>query len=131
MATVIIEWEKNNEPVWGARDPMFYRMYGHDLVGTVVLDGEPYAQMFCDGEMRLVSPEHEVTIRDCWDLAAHGFLSDDQLAEALEKNNWHLYSNPWFDFYSMDGEHLDLICDDLDHAIATAVGFADGLDTEE
>jgi hypothetical protein len=110
---------------------MFYRMYGHDLVGTVNLDGEPYAQIFCDGEMRLVSPDREIIIRDCWDLAASGFLSDEQLREALEKNNWELYFNPWFDFYSMDGEHLDLICDDIDHAIATAVGFADGLDTEE
>jgi hypothetical protein len=131
MATMVINWEKNNEPVSGARDPMFYRMYGHDLVGTVNLDGEPYAQIFCDGEMRLASPDQEIIIRDCWDLAAQGFLSDEQLWEALEKNNWHLYFNPWFDFYSMDGEHLDLICDDIDHAIATAIGFADELDKEK
>lgn len=131
MATVVIEWEKNNEPVWGARDPMFYRMYGHDLMGTVILDGQPFAQMFCDGEMRLASPDREIIIRDCWDLAASGFLSDEQLREALEKNNWYLDMNPWFDFYSMDGEHLDLVCDDIDHAIATAIGFGDGLDTEE
>lgn len=131
MATVIIEWEKNNEPVWGARDPMFYRMYGHDLMGTVILDGQPSAQIFCDGEMRLVSPDREIIIRDCWELAAQGFLSDDQLREAWEKNNWHLDMNPWFDFYSMDGEHLDLVCDDIDHAIATAIGFADELDNEE
>jgi hypothetical protein len=131
MATMVINWEKNNEPVSGARDPMFYRMYGHDLVGTVNLDGEPYAQIFCDGEMRLASPDQEIIIRDCWDLAAQGFLSDKQIWEALEKNNWHLYFNPWFDFYSMDGEHLDLICDDIDHAIATAIGFADELDKEK
>lgn len=131
MATMVINWEKNNEPVSGARDPMFYRMYGHDLVGTVNLDGKPYAQIFCDGEMRLASPDREIIIRDCWDLAASGFLSDEQLREALEKNNWYLDFNPWFDFYLMDGEHLDLVCDDIDHAIATAIGFADELDKEK
>jgi hypothetical protein len=110
---------------------MFYRMYGHDLVGTVNLDGQPYAQIFCDGEMRFVSPDRETTIRDCFDLAGQGFLSDQQIWEAIEKNNWSLYSNPWFDFYLMNGDHLDLVCDDIDHAIATAVGFADELDTEE
>jgi hypothetical protein len=131
MATLLIDWEKNNEPVSGARDPMFYLMYGHDLVGTVILDGKPYAQIFCDGEMRLASPDRGIIIRDCFDLAGQGFLSDQQIGEALEKNNWHLDMNPWFDFYLMNGDHLDLVCDDIDHAIATAVGFADGLDTEE
>jgi hypothetical protein len=131
MATLLIDWEKNNAPVSGARDPMFYRMYGHDLVGTVSLNGEPYAQIFCDGEMRLASPDREIIIRDCWDLAAAGFLSDEQLWEALEKNNWHLDMNPWFDFYLMDGEHLDLVCDDIDDAINAAVEFAGELDTEE
>lgn len=123
MATLLIEWNKKNEPVTEAREAAFYSVYGHDLVGTVFLDGKKHAHIYCDGEMRLYpaegNPEQKV-LRDCHDLADVGILSDQQLLDAVGKKLWDWDMNPWFDFYSADGTHLDIVCGDIDEAIAVA-----------
>ena len=134
MATLLIEWNKKNEPVTEARDAAFYCIYGHDLVGTVFLDGVEHAHIYCDGEMRFYpaedNPEQQV-LRDCLDLADVGILTDKQLFDAVEKKLWTWDMNPWFDFYSADGTHLDIVCGDIDEAIAVAESMANQDDSED
>lgn len=53
-------------------------------------------------------------------MADVGILSDQQLLDAVGKKLWDWDMNPWFDFYSADGTHLDIVCGDIDEAIAVA-----------
>jgi hypothetical protein len=31
--------------------------------------------------------------------------------------------NPWFDCYTLEGEHLDIVCDDIENAIESALSY--------
>ena len=127
MGTLVIEWLE--KPAELARDSAFYRDYGHDQIAAVIIDGRHYANVYCDGEMRLNPTEKnpdQTVIRDCRGLTDAGIETDTQLYDAVEKNLWVWDNNPWFDFYAPDGTHLDLVCDDIDHVIATAEALANG-----
>ncbi len=110
MSAVTIRWRQG--PFEGQSDAFFY---DNGLVAEVILDGKIIAAAYCDGETRLINPDGE-TIRRYHDWADE--LSDDKkLSDAFASGGWECIHNPWFDFYSPDGEHLDAVCHTVEEII--------------
>jgi hypothetical protein len=117
MATMMIRWNGEIKP--DQLDAMFYCVgNGHYYVGTVIIDGKDYAQVYCDGEMRIRNGDDTATY--CGELRDVGILTDKDL-DRPESDDYEVIYNPWFDFYACaDGEHMDLVCHTIPEVIANA-----------
>jgi hypothetical protein len=99
-------------------DAVFYQ--GHGKVAEVEIDGFRVA-VYCDGDMRAIY--NEDVLRTAKDFTDHGLDTDEKLKKATEDGVLHWDMNPWFDCYTLEGEHLDIVCDDIENAIESALAY--------
>jgi hypothetical protein len=101
-------------------DAVFFCDNGAAPVGSVKLtkDGETATVLiYCDGEMRAYLPRTDTTYRDSIQFIEHGFDTDMKLFSEKEFE-WDM--NPWFDLYTPEGDHLDLVRHNIFEAQADA-----------
>lgn len=104
------------------KDAAFY--YGHGKVAQVECDGFS-VDIYCDGDMRAVYEKdgQEISLRSATDIIGAGLDTDSALYEAQANGSLVWDMNPWFDCYTSDGEHLDIVCSDIQEAIDTALVY--------
>ena len=86
----------------------------------VSINGCDPVTIFCDGDMRLVLDEQDIT--DCYELVDNGITTDGELADIFDEaeDGSRVIMNPWFDIYDSEGEHLDIVSYDIYQAIEDA-----------
>jgi hypothetical protein len=102
-------------------DAVFYCDGGADPVGSVKLtkDGETATVLiYCDGEMRAYLPSKDKVYRHSSEFIEDGFDTDLKLFS--ERNTFEWDMNPWFDLYTPEGDHLDVVRHDIFEAQADA-----------
>lgn len=113
-------------------DAVFYQ--GHGKVAEVEIDGYSVA-IFCDGDMRAIYEcPSEIVLRTPKDFINHGLDTDARLREAQDKELLVWDMNPWFDCYTLSGEHLehlDMVTGTIDEAIEGAVAYLEELRINE
>jgi hypothetical protein len=121
MAVKIVETYSRIEK---RQDAVFYQ--GHGKVAQVECDGFS-VDVYCDGDMRAIYDcPSEVILRSAKDFIDYGLDTDLKLQKANEEGVLHWDMNPWFDCYTSDGEHLDIVCDTIEEAIASALFYVKG-----
>lgn len=99
-------------------DAVFYQ--GHGKVAQVECDGFS-VDIYCDGDMRAIYEcPSEIVLRSTKDFITYGLDTDDKLTRAVDEGTLVWDMNPWFDCYTSDGEHLDMVS----HTIGEAIGGA-------
>jgi hypothetical protein len=124
--TITLTWAQPDERPEGREDPCWYTFgHGHDLVVRVTR-GDRTIEIYSDGEMdvRVYDKPNGSTevgrIRYCEQFREYGMNNDAEVFEAHEAGRIEWVHNPWFDLYSEDGEHLDVVCHTVTDAIAKA-----------
>ena len=138
MEEVQLSWIQPDERRFGREDSCWY-VYGpagHDLV-LWVTRGDRTIGIYADGEMRVIVYDDptdllagQEVVRYSEDWAEHKINNDAEVFEACEAGRIEWANNPWFDLYSEDGEHLDVVCDTLTQAIESATKIIND-DTDE
>jgi len=108
-------------------DAMFYQ--GEGRVADVEIDGYRVA-IFCDGDMRAIYKENNV-LRTSKDFIDYGLDTDEKLYKAQEEGFLVWDMNPWFDCYTPEGEHLDMVTSTIDEAIEGALAYVGELRANE
>lgn len=147
--TITIDFDQPDERPDGREESAWYTFSstGHDSVLSVA-NGDRELAIYADGEMdirvyRLVDGEIEEDygrIRYCEDFADFGIRNDADL-QAISSGDgsnagglmlagpwihdgetlyFDFIHNSWFDIYTLDGDHLDVVCHELSEAIAEA-----------
>jgi hypothetical protein len=125
--TIKLEWAQPDERGQQREDACWYTFgHGHDLV-VQVTRGERTVTVHADGEMRVVVYDDptdllagQEIIRYAEDWAQHKINNDAEVFQASEAGRIEWVNNPWFDLYSEDGDHLDVVCHTLTEAIEKA-----------
>jgi hypothetical protein len=126
MKTINLTWAQPDERNQQREDSCWYTFgHGHDLVVRVT-QGDRTIEIFADGEMdvRVYDKPNGSTeagrIRYCEQFPEYGMNNDAEVFEASEAGRIEWIHNSWFDLYSEDGEHLDVVCHTLTEAIEKA-----------
>jgi len=110
-------------------DAVFYQ--GHGKVAEVEIDGYRVA-IFCDGDMRAIYEcPSETVLRTSKDFIDYGLDTDEKLYKAQEEGVLVWDMNPWFDCYTPEGEHLDMVTSTIDEAIEGALAYVGELRENE
>jgi len=115
---LVTEWFVDAHP--DRRDAVFYCDGGQDPVGSVRLtkDGETATVLiYCDGEMRAYLPKEDKVYKHSSEFVADGFDTDEKL---FSEDSFEWAMNPWFDLYTEEGEHLDVVRHDIFEAQSDA-----------
>ena len=126
--TLGVDW-KIRTPHKDRHDAIFYTGMGHIADITLDLDGVSWTlSAYCDGDTRIIrlNDEHDAIYRDGPDLYADGITTDEELAKLMEEPGVDCVHNSWFDFYTLEGEHLDYVT----HSISDMLEGAEALLTE-
>jgi hypothetical protein len=103
------------------QDAVFYQ--GHGKVAQVECDGFS-VDIYCDGDMRAIYEcPSEVVLRTPKDFIDHGLDTDEKLTRAVDEGTLVWDMNPWFDCYTSDGEHIDIVTHTIKDAIVTALVY--------
>jgi hypothetical protein len=119
QGTLKVKW-KIPTPKTYRQDAVFYT--GLDCIAEITLeqDGLDWSLLvYCDGETRYQDTQGNV-YRNGPDLISAGYNTDKKLSRALEEEKLIHINNSWFDFYSMDGEHLDYVTHEIKEMIQGA-----------
>ena len=76
----------------------------------------------------------ETVLRTPKDFIDHGLDTDDKLTRAVDEGTLVWDMNPWFDCYTLSGEHLehlDMVTGTIDEAIEGAVAYLEELRINE
>ena len=110
-------------------DAVFYQ--DHSKVAEVEVDGFRVA-IYCDGDMRAIYEcPSETVLRTTKDFIDYGLDTDEKLYKAQEEGVLVWDMNPWFDCYTLEGEHLDMVTSTIDEAIESALAYVGELRANE
>lgn len=86
----------------------------------VSINGCDPVTVFCDGDMRIIFQDEEIS--DCYELVDSGITNDSDLSNIFDggTDDCQVIMNPWFDIYDSEGEHLDIVSYDIYQAIEDA-----------
>jgi hypothetical protein len=125
--SIKLEWVQPDERTKDREDAMWYTISGtgHDLILYVTEDDRTIG-IYADGAMdiRVYDKPNGSNIvgriRYEQDTAEHGLTNDATVFDAHETGRIEWVNNPWFDLYTEDGDHIDVVCHTLSDAIEQA-----------
>lgn len=119
-ALVVTEWYVNVTPE--RKDPIFYcdGVGNSDVVKVgIYVDGEPEFAIIvsCDGDMKARHNETGEFYTTARDFITNGYNTDGKVFDE-DEFDWDM--NPWFDLYTLAGDHLDCVSHDIFEAVSWA-----------
>jgi hypothetical protein len=117
---LIVDW-KIKKPGKNQQDAVFYTDMGNIADITLTVDGLDWTiKAYCDGITRIRDHKQDSVYTRGEYLIWAGYDTDEKLSAAIEAEELEVINNSWFDFYTMDGEHLDYVTHEIDEMLEGA-----------
>ena len=117
---VEVFWLDGNVPRAELQESIWWE---RGLVAKVRLDDRE-VHIYRDGEDKLVNVKTGDVYRNASDLDGIGIDTDQKLYDAIGDNGvLDQQNNSWFDIYTPDGEHLDMVSHEADDAFDNACDY--------
>lgn len=115
-----VEWYVHNHGV-ERRDAIFYTGEGNIADITLKVGELDWTiRAYCDGETRIRDLEAECDYYTPSDFIHSPYDTDEKIADGINQEKLEVINNSWFDFYTMDGEHLDYVTHSIEDMLSGA-----------
>lgn len=117
---VEVMWADGNVPRHDLQESIWF---GRGLVCKVRLD-EFEVCVYVDGDDKIRNIRNSDYYMTATDLESIGIDNDKKLVEALSPDGFlEQINNSWFDLYTAEGEHLDMVSHEVDDAFEGACDY--------